>query len=229
MDLTKEVIDSILLAVIKGGYIDSGIVNDTSDKEKKMTARYWIEEAEKAWVESPSIAKNDEAIITILNLSPYGYPDKEEREAPKVENHNLPIPKDPDFDYTHLPADFTTLTDLEIRRYSSHNQHFLNRARYLWSNIVNHLADANHLKDDAYRKAYRETYEQLEQTIGKPTKDLVDSYAREDDFVKKYDNDAREAQANATSLKALVEVYSGNVERLSREATMRQHEWEKNR
>jgi len=229
MELTNEQIDGVLNAVVGAEFI-AEIALSRHPEVRKTDAEYWIKEAEKAWIQNPAVAKNDEAIRTILNISPRGFPERTTLEPKReIVSDKLPIPKDPDFEYKHLPADFTTLTDIEIRRYSSHNQHFLNRARYLLAQVINHLADANHLKDDAYRKAYRETYEQLDSTVGKPTKDLVDSYAREDEFVKKYDNDAKEAQANITSLKALVEVYSGNVERLSREWTMRQNEWEKGR
>jgi hypothetical protein len=228
MELTTEQVDAINLALIENDYISS---KELSESERHDLAVYWIGEAEKAWIQSPSVAKNDETIRTILNISPNGIPVaiKNTEQNTGFVSEKLPVPRDPDFDYDHLPADFTELTDHQIRRYSSHNQHFLNRARYLLSQVVNHHASATYLRDDAYRKSYRETYEHLDSTIGKPTKDLVDSYAREDDLVKKFESDARQAQADITSLKALVEVYSGNVERLSREWTMRQNEWEKNR
>lgn len=230
MELTVEQVDAINEILIIEEYISS---KELSEKERYDLAVYWIGEAEKAWIENPSVAKNDETIRTILNLSPNGFPEKiVDMTGYKKESttSNLPIPKDPDFDYTHLPADFTDLTDKEIRRYSSHNQHFLNRAIYLLSNVANHNADANYLKDDAYRRAYVRFHDELEAAGERTTKDLVDSYVRtQDEEFRRYDKDAKEAQEQVVSLKALVEIYRGNIDRLSREATMRQHEWEKTR
>lgn len=231
MELTVEQVDAINEILIIEEYISSKAL---SEKERHDLAVYWIGEAEKAWVENPSFAKNDEAIRTILNVSPNGIPDKTSTTNSfksgimNIEG-SLPIPRDADFEYKSLPADYTELTDLEIRKYSSHNQHFLNRAKYLLANTVNHLADANHLKEEAYRKAYKENFEALHQTIGKPTKDYVDSCAIQDEEYRMYDSDVRQAQEKVTMYKALVDVYSGTVERLSREMTYRQDEWKKGR
>jgi hypothetical protein len=229
MELTVEQYDAINETLIEHNYISS---KELSESERHDLAVYWIGEAEKAWIQSPSVAKNDEAIRTILNISPNGIPKvilDTSRPKPEFVSDKLPIPKDPDFEYTHLPTDFTTLTDIEIRRYSSHNQHFLNRARYLLAQVINHQASALHLRDDVYRKAYIKYNDELEAAGERATKDLINSYATQDEEWKRYDADARKAQADITSLKALVEVYSGNVERLSREWTMRQNEWEKGR
>jgi len=226
MELTVEQYDAINEILIQHDYISS---EELSEIERHDLAVYWIGEAEKAWTENYSFAKNDEAIRTILNLSPNGIPLKAGNQNSSLLDHKLPIPKEPDFDYKHLPADFTELTDHEIRKYSSHNQHFLNRARYLLSQVINHQANALHLRDDAYRKAYVKYNNELEAAGERTTKDLINSYATQEDEFKKYDADAQQAQADIISLKALVEVYSGNVERLSREWTMRQNEWEKSR
>lgn len=230
MELTVEQVDTINQTLIENEYISTKAL---SESDRHDLAVYWIGEAEKAWIENPSFAKNDEAIRTILNVSPNGIPVVENKSGFKSGLVNiegtLPIPRDADFEYKHLPPDYTELTDLEIRKYSSHNQHFLNRTRYLLANTVNHLADANHLKDEAYRKAYRENYQELDVTLGKPTKDLVDSYTVQDEKYKMYDEDARQAQEKVTIYKALVEVYSGNVERLSREMTYRKDEFERSR
>ncbi len=192
-------------------------------------ARYWIGEAEKAWVQNNSVAKNDEAIRTVLNMSPEGFPVVEPKregfvsQALEIEA-KLPIPKEVDFDYTHLPDDFTELTDTQIRRFSSHNQHFLNRARYLLAGVVNHNSAATHLRDEAYRQAYKKAADEK-----KATRDYYDLVAKEDETYKKYDADVRNDLEQVNIYKALVEIYSGNVERLSREWTMRQNEWEKSR
>lgn len=232
MELDKNTVDAILYVLIEHQYVEGRDVYDKSEEYRKNIAERWIKEAEQAWIENPSFAKKDEAIMTVLNLSPNGIPQKI-LEINEPAKHSileaLPIPKDPDFKYEHLPADFTELTDMEIRRYSSHNQHFLNRARYLLSQVINHQANALHLRDEAYRRAYKESHDSIVNEGERPTKDLIDSYAKEDAEFKRYDEDAIEAQADIVSLKALVEVYSGNVERLSREWTMRQNEWEKTR
>lgn len=230
MELTVEQVDIINQTLIENEYIS---YKSLTEEDRHDLAVYWIGEAEKAWVENPSFAKNDEAIRTILNVSPNGIPEKENKSGFKSGLVNiegtLPIPRDADFEYKSLPPDYTELTDLEVRKYSSHNQHFLNRTMYLLANTVNHLADANHLKDDAYRRAYRENYESLSQTSGKPTKDLVDSFCIQDEAFRRYDEDARQAQEKVVMYKALIEVYKGNVDRLSREMTYRKEEFERSR
>lgn len=231
MELTVEQVDAINQVLIEEEYITS---KSLSEPERYDLAIYWIGEAEKAWIENPSFAKNDEAIRTILNVSPNGYPDKTSTTGSfksglmNIEG-SLPIPRDADFEYKSIPPDYTELTDLEIRKYSSHNQHFLNRARYLLANTINHLASANHLRDDSYRKAYQRYNKEILKMGERPTKDLIDSFAKEDEEYMMYDKDAREAQEKVTIYKALVEVYSGNVERLSREMTFRKEDYERGR
>lgn len=230
MELTIEQVDAINEILIIEEYISA---KELSEQDRHDLAVYWIGEAEKAWLENPSFAKNDEAIRTILNVSPNGIPVTKDKSGFKsglmnVEE-NLPIPRDADFEYKHIPPDYTELTDMEIRKYSSHNQHFLNRVIYLLSNTANHLADATHLRDEAYRKAYKYYNAELMRQDIRPTKDLIDSFAKEDEKYLMYDEDARQAQEKVVLYKALIEVYRGNVERLSREMTFRQQEWEKTR
>ncbi len=60
-------------------------------------------------------------------------------------------------------------------------------------------------------------------------KEVLDAEAREDPEFEKLDGEVRNHQNDVTTLKALVDIYGGNVDRLSREWTMRQDEYEKTR
>lgn len=220
MVLSKKQTDAILLAVEEAGFANPR--NDEDNLTDVQLAIYWIGEAEKGW----KAGAKDEIIQTILNLSPEGVPVKEEgldyfRGGIFELEDGLPIPKPIDEPAPHLPLDFTTLDDETLRMLHSTYNGYLARARFNHAMAVNITAAATHLKDDAYRKAYKEWAKKLEDEGTRPTKDLIDVYTREDEVFVMFERDARIEQQKVNSYKALVEIYAGNVDRLSREFTMR--------
>jgi peptidoglycan hydrolase CwlO-like protein len=70
-------------------------------------------------------------------------------------------------------------------------------------------------------------YETLTEDGRRVSKDIIDTFAKGDSDYKEYEENVKLLQNKLTRYKALVEIYSGNVDRLSREWTMRQNEWER--
>jgi hypothetical protein len=68
-----------------------------------------------------------------------------------------------------------------------------------------------------------------EETGKAKLRDIIEAEVLEDPEYKKYDLLVREHEKNQGIYKALTEIYSSNVERLSREATMRKDEFDRGR
>lgn len=157
-----------------------------------------------------------------------GLSESDEREAESYLG-NLPVPNEVQKDATPMPADLSEIGDKQVRRLSSEYNSYLGRAKWVLSKETNDLANATHLRDSAYRKAYKYHHTAISLKGERPTKDIIDAFAQEDENYKQWDARVKLHQERVVSLKALVEIYGGNVERLSREATLRQYEWERSR
>jgi hypothetical protein len=96
------------------------------------------------------------------------------------------------------------------------------RARWLLAIATNKLAGATYLRDAEYRKVYRREYEATKES--KPTRDLLEFAAKSSPEYESLDSAVRAFQEDVTTFKALTEIYGDNVDRLSREWTMRQDE-----
>lgn len=229
LNLDREIALNALKVAKEGGYLET-IPSKTP--EIIELAEFYIEQAKQESVKSAKM-KRDPVIKELLNIRTLALQNKSEDAFDQFLNgneakHNLPIPPDPEGDATELPRDFTSIGDKEIRRLHGEYNSYLARARWMLAVSTNHLASATHMRDDAYRKGYKTYSSKLELTEQRVTKDLIDSHVKtEEENYKKYDTDAREAQEKTVIYKALVEIYSGNVDRLSREWTFRQQEWEK--
>lgn len=157
-----------------------------------------------------------------------GLSESDEREADAF-LERLPIPPEIEREPTPMPSDIHSLGDFDVRRLMGEYNAYLGRAKWLLANAQTDLANATHLRDSALRKAFKTVHEELVKKEQRPTKDVVTSFAEEDEKVIEWNEKIREHQNHVTSLKALVEIYGGNVDRLSREATLRQYEWERSR
>jgi hypothetical protein len=223
--LEKEEALSVLKLAQEGGYLDS---LPEEDKYIEL-AEFYIAEAEKE-SKSNSKMKKDPTIKQILSLKSYALINKSEKaflqysgEDVKLE-YNLPIPPDIEREPTPFPVDFTVLTEKELRRLHGEYNSYLGRAKWLLATSANRLANAVYLREDEYRKAFKDSHNKLTLVGEKPTRDLLDSLAKTTEEYKKYDLDAKNEQEKVTIYKALAEIYGGNVDRLSREATMRADE-----
>jgi hypothetical protein len=141
----------------------------------------------------------------------------------------FPLPKATPELILDMPTDLTELGDKALRRLHSAFNSYLGRARWRLAITNSNLANASHLKDDTYRRKYKYYASDLMQQGERPTKDLVDSFARDDDEYKEWEDKVLSHEQEAIHWKALVEIYGGNVDRLSREWTMRTEEYERSR
>jgi len=224
--LDRESALAILNVAREGGYLEE---LPDSDEELIDLAQFYAKKAKEEYDTNGKMRK-DPTIKAILALKSAAIDKKNEKAIDQyfggiLEFHQgLPIPSDPKEEATELPIDFTTLNDKEVRKLHAEYNSYLGRARWLLATATNSLARATHLRDDAYRKAYKHYNTELHLKEMKPTKDLVDSFAKEDEDYKTYDLDVRNEQEKVVIYKALVEIYGGNVDRLSREWTMRTDE-----
>lgn len=151
------------------------------------------------------------------------YKYKREMAEAQARKDNLPIPPDIEGQPEPLPADFTTLSGPEVRRYHSLYHSYLSRASYLLACEESDLDAAHHIYLDHYNRALR-TH------LGSEAKDTKVTVAKtaaslDDDVVEWRDKEASH-QTNVRLLKQLRDYYDSSCTRLSREASMRQAEIE---
>lgn len=255
MELTYDVAVAILKEAEAGGFFEGEI---PTDSEALFTeAEYWVDEAQKSW-SSGNRLETIWAIMDIAGVAPVipeddktqpfeapanpgyssgvpprssgGYSESDLREGEQlVSSHNLPIPKDFEDEPEDMPRDLTVLTDREVRRLSGIYNGYSTRVKYLLGLELSDLAQATHLRDNAYRVALRAVSRIDSATDKAKLKEVMDAEAREAEEFVKFDLAVLAHQKNVTTYKALVDIYSGNVDRLSREWTMRQDEYEKTR
>ena len=139
-----------------------------------------------------------------------------------VQQETIDLIKERHGEPTQLPADFTELAPKEIMRLHSIYNAYYARARWMLAVTSNKLSNVLHLRDAEYRRSYREISDSAEDK--KPTKDYIDSLARQDVAYVDYDNKAKLYSQDVEAYKALTEIYGKDVDRLSREWTMRQDE-----
>lgn len=238
MELSKETARQILLEAKSGGFFDEEIPDD-EEKLNEEAVKFALE-AEK--VSKEGWARKNETIKAILNIiyhdkkfpmrSSGGFSEQDHRDVPDTNAafyKGLPIPKEPEGEPVQMPADISRIEDEELRSYHSLFNYYFGRVRWLLAEEKEKLSMATHLRDSEYRKAYKKYSEQLVKQGERPTKDLVDSFARDEvDFVA-WDRKVVDHQNNVEKLRALTDIFEGNIERLSREATMRQNEWDRTR
>jgi hypothetical protein len=147
-----------------------------------------------------------------------------------VKEH-LPVPAHIEGDPDQMPRDLSNLVDKEIRRLSGEYNAYLTRATYLLGIESSDLANAEHLLEAARAKALRALDLTDPNGDGKKQKlaKVIDAELLADPDVIEWSNAVNKHQQQVIVLKSLKEIYSGNVDRLSREWTMRQNEWEKSR
>lgn len=147
--------------------------------------------------------------------------------APEADPKSLPIddflvrekllvPVDPDWELKPVPGDFTTLSDVEVRRLHSEYHGYFSRAAWLLVQEENDLNAADHMYNIAFSRAIKE--------IGGEKITAAKSEALFDAEVVSWKEKMLEHSANAKKLKALVGIYDSTCNRLSREWTMRSEE-----
>jgi len=221
-----ELAKAVLNEAIAGDFL-SGM----PEKEEEIIeqAEYFAQEAEKEYNEG--WGKNNDTVLAIVNLT-QGEPDKRPSQAQPESGvgtgssaffRGLPLPQSNGQEAPQMPYDVSSLDDVELRRYHGIFSHYFGRARYELAEQTAALTAAEHLRDDAFRKAYAK--------IDKRDKKLkeVETEAMEDSEYISWNRNVLEHEKNVIKLKALTEIYAKNVDVLSREATIRQNEFERSR
>ena len=154
------------------------------------------------------ITTTPQGSITPVETVPH--PDQAENESTFM---NLPIPKDWDGPHPDMPMDVTKLSDNDIGKLYSQFGFLLSRVSWLVGREKSRLVNAEHLRD------YHFTAALAAQTDG--TVDAKKAAANMNDDVVAWDKNIVEHKQNVHQLQAMRDVFSGNVERLSREWSMR--------
>lgn len=146
------------------------------------------------------------------------------------EYEGLPIPKAVEESVPQeMPTDLTELGDKAVRRLYSTFGSYLGRARWRLATANSNLASATHLRDEAYRTQYIKVKREAVTNEEKLTIEDLQNLAKESEEYKEWNSRVKDHNNEATNWKALVDIYGGNVERLSREWTMRQDTYERER
>lgn len=239
---------TILAEAKRGGYYTE--VLPESDGEILNDAIYYSELAQAAYNEGWGVKQ--ESIVAIVNLAQEGLATDNSthgEEAPLVvhirngegekspshyleemaRGQNLPLPMGIQTPPPDMPRDITELTDIKVRKLYSEYNAFLNRAKWLLAIETSDLTDATHLREDAYREAYVNLEKQDEETGKAKTATQMDIETKCNPSYIEYNDNVLKHSTRVAGWKALADIYGSNVDRLSREMTFRQQEWEKTR
>lgn len=256
MGLTVEVSKAILTEAQNSGFLEGEIPEDGA--AQMAEAIYWIEEAQKAFdtgmkddviVAILNLADGAEILPTGDLPEPEPEPEKpapktrkkaepktEEAPAPGthpleafISKENLPIPAEIEGEANIMPRDLTAVDDKHIRLLHGEYGAYLSRSKWLLAVASSDVANATHLRDDAYRVALQSVERVDSETSKAKLASVIEAEAKDDEKYQKLEGELRQHVARQTSFKALCDIYGGNVDRLSREWTMRQDEFGKTR
>jgi hypothetical protein len=153
-------------------------------------------------------------------------PEAESEAEGWMRKNKLPIPESPG-EQADLPPDLTTLDDRLLRKYHSLNNGYLGKARWLLGIATGDLIRAEHLRDEAFRKALLKV-NRIDPKTDKPKSvAAMDAEAKEDIDYQDWAAAANRHERDVAIRKSVVDIYQGNVAVLSREWTMRTEEFER--
>lgn len=227
-----ELARAILNEAVSGEFLD---VMPETEEEILEQAQYFAKEAKKAYNEG--WGKGNETVTAIFNLLPSEEPANSPSQAQPDSGvgsgssaffRGLPLPQSSDSEPIQMPYDVSSLNDSEVRHYHGIFSHYFGRARYALAEESSALTAAEHLRDDAFRKAYSKLDKADREGKNKLIKTLEAEAMENSEWVS-WNRNTLEHEQNVLKLKALTEIYAKNVDVLSREATIRQNEFERNR
>lgn len=223
-----ELAKAILSEAISGQFLDT---MPESEEEIIEQGKYFAEQAKKEY--NDGWGKSNETVTAIVNLLPSEEPDNNPSLAQRESGvgtgssaffKGMPLPQsDGTEPPVELPFDVSAMDDAEVRRYHGIFNHYFARARYELAEQSAALTAAEHLRDNAFRKSYSKL-DKRDKTLK-----VLETEAMEDSEYQSWNRNVLEHEQNVIKLKALAEIYSKNVEVLSREATIRQNEYERSR
>jgi hypothetical protein len=177
-------------------------------------------------VDDPDPAETEGTVSRETRGSPSrGRPDVGEASSPLGEN--LPVPAEIEGDVAEMPRDLTKLSDRQLRRLHGEYNACLSRVTWLIAIESSDLANAMHMREHAFNKALKKL-ERLDPETDKPKlKIVLDAEAFDDPEWIDWDKKFRKHETKLKMLKSLKEIYASNVDRLSRDWTMRSEEWQR--
>jgi len=143
-----------------------------------------------------------------------------------VADAGLPVPQDPDGEPPALPRDLEGLSDREVRKYHGiYNAYF---TRVLWLiGLERADADSAERLADWYRSKALASSPAVDDKGDKVPQGVRMADADQDDDAQLWRKRAVQHKANLHLLYSLKDAYAANIERLSRDWTMRQQEYER--
>jgi hypothetical protein len=224
--MNKATALAILEVCKEGGYYDDEIPGD--DEALIKEAEFYLQHAEAA-------AETDSADATILKIvelgkASGGYVDEsvtpEPAPAPEtIAKEHLPIPPQIEGEPPNMPMDISEISDKQVRRLSGEFNACLGRTIWLLSEALTDELHLKSLRDDVYQREFIAAGRRAADAEEKATKDDKEAAAKQTDAFQKINAKVTEAEDIVRRYKALKEVYSGNIDRLSREATLRDDEY----
>jgi len=237
LKLSKAIINEAL----SGGFI---YATEIPEKEEEIIefAKYLAEEAQKEYNGRAGGGNETiKAIVELLETSSEETdkftPDQSARQLKEESGsvssaffRDIPLPQlSPSVEGIEMPWNVADLTDIQLRKYHGIMNHYYARARYALAEENGQWKAAVHLRDEALRKALTvASQKNILHETKKPATVLTAEASEDEDFVK-WSKKAREHEESVDKFRALTEIYSKNVEVLSREATIRHNEFERSK
>jgi hypothetical protein len=139
-----------------------------------------------------------------------------------VVKEGLPIPQRTEEEAPlNMPTDLTDLGDKALRRLYSAFNSYLGRARWMLAISSSNQANATHLRDESYRVSFLSAYKKSKLEGEKLSQAILEQLAQDTENYKSWSVKVRKHSDEVTSWRALSDIYSKNVEVLSREWSMR--------
>lgn len=218
--MNTDTATKILEAAKEGGYLTEELPDD--DDKLIADAQFYLTHAE-AVPEGDRDATIEEIVQLGLDaVSEEGYvPAEEEASEPLAETAEV---RTTSSEAPDLPYDLTEVKDRQIRKLSGQFQVHLNEVTRELSVVQTQVLRAKQLRDAAYRAAYLAEVNESRAAGTKLSQAVLDMAACNSPAVKDKEGQVFDLEIKERDLKALRDIYKGNVERLSREMTMRTEE-----
>ena len=136
---------------------------------------------------------------------------------------NLPVPPEVQGEIMPMPRDLTTLSDRELRRMMGEYNALFARAVWLTAVEGSDLANSEHMVEHSLRVARR----RVRADGVKRTQEELNDEAHADEDVQLWEQRHVEHDKLFREYRSLKDIYSGHLERLSREASIRDQEYQR--
>jgi hypothetical protein len=222
--MNVETAKKILAVAQGGGYFDGPI----PDNEEELLAEgeFFYNHA----LTAKESGVNDPVVLEIISLGAPKATDgyvAETIPSSLLGPGKLPIPPQIEGEVPVMPFDLSNATDKQIRSLASQYNACLSRVIWQLSETLSEEQNLKHLRDAIYRSIFLKISTEARASGEKILRDELDFMAKENEEFKALDEQVRGVEKNVRDYKALKEIYQGNIDRLSREATLRDDEYKR--